>query len=860
VTRFVSEVSIRERGALFGAFAFALLLLLTSAPEVLAQGARLFHVPPGGAVAGTSLELEAVVEGSSELPTEAKLFFRPAGADAFSSTEMKVDRYTLRGEIPAAAFASAEVYYYFQTDLAGGASLSLPLGAPSSGEYFRVAVRKLETQATGSSAFLVLSPDPGARLSEEQTVIAVSILQSVEKVDPSTIRITLDGKDFTSSAKISAELIVLPLPAVRPGSHTVAILRDVNGRREKVFGWGFEGPLGKKLRPKAGPIQANVTAGTSMENVSEQDRDISFLDGRVNGSYGKFKWGARAYLSTLEKKSAQPQNRYLGTLEYGSIALRVGDVQPRFSEFTLWGVRTRGVEFSYHGFAFNLDVAQGELVRAVDGTSRLDTTWVTDDNTGDTLKSIVDPALDSIIVASVVQTAGRFKRELIAVKPGFPLSDNLTLSFNFAKAKDNVASIDWGRAPKDNLVLGFDIQAKSKSRRFLLNSETAISMFNSDISEGAMEDAKPAESMIIVNQYFEPLPTDTSILSGDAAVTELMGKLMDELIQSSLAHRTTLTLNYFHNELKLGYKTIGRSFKSLGSPTVLTDVAGVSIEDRIRMINSRLYLTIGYELYADNINGRAPTTSDRDIIRAGVSFYSPPSYPNVNLSVRMNGRKNDGVSRWSYLPDGDSLRIDTRIDNEQSQISFSLDQSFKFGGLENFASISWNQSVTDDNVNPIGSLEMGTIGLNFNSKRQPWEWRGSFSLTSQTSQNGASNIDYNSVNLGTRYALLADRLFLGGGFGITMASGGVDNLSPQPTPPADSPKRQEVSFSRMELNAGAEYQITPRHLLTLSAYKATHADDSFVENWSGSKSYNSDSPSFVKQNDTSVRLVYSFKM
>jgi len=844
-----------KRGTRYVSAALAALVTFAFvASNASAQGARLQHIPPGNAVAGVSLPVEVTIEGSVALPTDARVYYRRSGDDAFQFSDLRINRYSLAGEVPAAAIISGDLIYYVWVETDGGATLTLPAGAPASGEYFRLPIRSLEKSASGGGSVVVLSPYPGSRLPEEQAVIAVSIIAGKDKIDPTSIRIYFDGKDFTSSAKITEDLLVLPLPTVRPGAHSVLVVQNKNGQETTLCSWSFEGAVNKQIRPEAGPIQANVTAGFSHDNISSQSRDVSFIDGRINGSYGKLNWGGRVYLNSLESKRLQPQNRYIGSLEYGSTVLRVGDTQPRFSEFTLWGTRSRGVEFAYHGSAFNLDVAQGELVRPVEG--RLDS-MVVRNAVGDTVKSVVDPSRDS---TKAVIAAGRYKRSILDVRPGFPLTDNVTLSFNFLKAKDDTATIDWGSGPKDNVVLGADLDIKSKSRRFAFSTETAVSMFNSNTNDSVMSDAKDVEKFIVVNQNFEPLPTDTSILAGDLDKTVLAKKLLSELVKSSLAHRSTLTLNYFRNELKLSYKTIGRSFKSLGSPTIQTDVAGFSVEDRIRLLNSRLYLTVGYESYEDNINGRSPTTTERNIVRAGVSVYSPPSWPNLNLSYRIYDRNNDGTTGYVHFPSGDSLLNNTKVDNTQSQMGFSADQSFRLLGFDNLAGISYSNSATDDKINPIAALSLSTMGLNLQSKRQPWEWRAAISTTGQSSQNGASKVDYTSFSGGARYTLIPNHLFFNAGLGETMADGEVNGMSIYDPAHTDMPRRQIVSFSRLDLNGSAEYQITAMHLLTLSFSKAVQGDDSYLEKWNGAKDFNKDSPNFKKQDDTSIRLVYSFKM
>ncbi len=836
-------------------------LLLLNFEVGLAQGAHLFHSPATSAESGKAIPLTATLEGSSQLPTDGRIYYRLEGNEAFAYAEMKIERYQLSGEIPARVVTKGELVYYISTELEGGVTLTFPMGSPNNGELFRVVINSAESAVGGKDGdFVILNPSPGTTLAGEELVIAVSILGSAGKIDASTINIFYDGKDFTRSATITEDLIVLAIPSVRPGAHSISITINRNGKKENLLSWGFKGPVEKRSRIAAGPVSANVTTGVGYENVSNQTRKMGFLDARINGNLGKLNWAGKAYVTSYESKYLQPQNRFIGMLEYGSAALKVGDAQPRFSEFSLWGVRTRGVEFGYHGFAFNLDVAQGEVVRGIEGTSKSDTTFVIDDATGDTLRSVTT-GLDSIIVVNITDRSGRFKRNVLAIRPGFPLSDNTTLSFNIVKAKDDVKSIEWGRSPKDNLVLGFDLNVVAVNRRVIFNTETALSLYNSDISSGPMDKAKSLESLIIVNQFFEPLPTDSSILADSVEMSDLAKKMLSELAKSSLAHRTNLTLNFFHNELRLGYKTIGRSFRSLGSPTIMTDVGGISIEDRIRLVNSRLYLTLGYETYTDNINGRNSTTTEREILRANIAIYSPPKFPNLNLGIRTYDRSNDGISKSDTLPDGRIFVTDSRIKNRQNQYNLSIDESFGWLGYDNLVAVSYSSAITDDQINPALATDLTSINLNLQARRQPFEWNSSVGITTQSAQNGALSVDYTSLSFGGKYTIIKNKLWITASVSSNSGEGGNDNLTPFVTP-SDSIKTKvyRISYQRMGINAGAEYQYNLSHSLSLSVYTATHSDEGFNETWGGVKSFSKDSPNFISQDDKSARLTYNYKI
>lgn len=852
----IREVELRFR---LGAISIALVLLAALGN---AQAGRIVHIQPGGAISGQTVAIEASIEEAGSLPSEARIYYRASDRDAFAYVEMRMERFRIYGDIPAGATVRNEIEYYLQVELTDGAVLTAPEGAPLSSDPYRLSVRRPgETVVSASDALVILSPNPGESVPPKQVLVAVSILQPIRQIDSSSIRIYYDGTDRTSSARITSELVVLPLATVRPGVHTVT-LYSVSGRqREKLLEWSFVGPQAGLPPASAGMVAGGVSGGWAYEEVSENVRRISYLDAKFNGRQGGLEWAGRAYLSSMERGNQQPQNRFVSTLKYGAFRVTGGDAQPRFSEFTLWGVRARGVELNLRSMAFNLDFATGELRRDVEGHTWFDTTVVVVGS--DTLKSQVDPTRDSTIIRQRF-SYGTYGRQLTAIRPGFPISDNLTLSINVLKARDQVSSIAYGRAPKDNLVFGADIEYLTRNRKFRLTSETAVSMVNNDISGGAMKDAKQIEDLIVVNQHFDPLPTDTSIIAGGVEPVELAGKLWSELIKSSMAHRTDLMLNLYDNEFKVGYKTIGRSFRSFGSPTVLTDVAGLSIQDRIRLLNNRLYLTIGYETYADNVNGRATTTTDRNIIRAALSVYSPPAYPNVNLGFRTYDRKNDGKKQYVTLDDGRTDSTDTRVDNVQNSFNVSADQSFRYFGWDHLASLGFNTAVTDDKLNPAMDTDLSTISLNLVSRlQQLWEWRLSGAITSQTASKGTTATDYTNFNLMGRYSLIPNQVWLNGSVGMSLADGAVKSSVPQPTDPLlfdSTPRQAKVNFSRTEFSLWGDWTPNLKHSVTISLYQALHGDDGFIEYWSGRKDHNKDRSSFVDQDDRAVRLIYGYKL
>jgi hypothetical protein len=833
------------------------LTIILAPLTTVAQTGRLQHTPVATATAGKPLALEASVQGAATLPVSGRIYYRNAGENAFDYAEFRVQQETLKGEIPAGNVVEGELQYYLEAILADAAVLTYPEGAPLSAEPLSVNVKSAgATAVSAGEGIVILSPEPGARLTDGSILIAVSFLQNLKTIKPEQLKVTLDGKDLTRKAVISEQMLSVTVEGVEPGSHNLAI--SYGG--EPLASWGCIMFAPEVARRLPGMYHGTVEAGYNHEEVSSRVRNITYLDGRVGTTLGKLDLNAQAYITSLERGYLQPQNRFSLGARYGKQVVRVGDVQPRFSEFTLWGNRTRGAELALRSPFLNLDFAWGYLRRSAEGS--WDTTYVTDPTGVDTLTNQFGQ--DSI---RVHLNPGTYSRRLLAIRPGFPISPHSTFSINILKAKDDISSIDYGQSPADNLVIGADLQAESASRRFQFNSEVAISAYNSDISSGPSSDAKDAESIIVINQFFQPLPADSSFLQSGLSTADLAKKVFKELGESALAHRTTFTMNYFRNEVRIAYRSVGRSFRSLGSPTVETDLQGFSLQDRLRLMNNRIYLTLGYEGYSDNVNKRAETTTDRTILRGGISYYTPPQYPDFSFGYRLYDRQNNGALATYISPSQDTTNVDTRVDASQNTINFSLDHGFRFYDFDHQATLTFSSSASEDNIQADAESNIRTLALSLISRRAEWlETRVSFTNNSQSSLQGDYTVDYNDISLGGRYLVLPKKLWVSGGFNITLADGANSRLDTY-DPAADTTSARNDStlrrkftldFSRTRFSIGADYTPWDKHEFRLDAYIAGQSDDSFTEYYSGRRETLSNSSGYVKQNDFVTRLTYTY--
>jgi len=861
-------------------------LLIPLAGFTQMQQARINHIPAIKATAGQDIQIEATLQGASERPSLAYIFYKPPDKSTFKPAEMFIEGDHLTGVIPGTDVTKVGIEYYLEVQFGSGDKLVFPLGAPQMGRPFSLTVKPKEVGNVTDPAVVVLSPDPGAEVEGDDVLIALTLMQHVRAMKPENLRLELNGVDVTSSAMISEEIITLSIEKLRPGNHSISLFEEIGNKQRRIVGWGFSVAKieaeDKAIR-RGLPFNGTLAAKYSHEDISSKVRDVTILDGDIRGLIGSsLKWKGKFHVTSLEDKNLQSQNRFLGQLNWGNLTLKGGDSQPRFSQFSMWGVRQRGFEMNYHGFAFNLDVASGSLLKAIEGEVTDTTTVIVVDALGDTLKTQGDPTVDSTRVDSTFKF-GTFNRKLLAVRAGFPLSDAVTFSFNMMKAKDDVESIDYGTGPKDNLVLGGDLNIKSANKRFEFNTEVGISLYNSDISGGAMSQAEQIESMIVVNQFFEPLPTDSAILDPSVGRATLMNKVMSELVASSMAFETSVKMNYLKNELKLGYKSIGRSFKSLGSPGVQTDIKGFSISDRMRLFNNRVYINFGFDNFDDNVNDRAETTVNKQTVSGGMSFYTPPALPNISFNTRMYNRKNDAEILYVVLPDGSLDSTGNPVEDLTTSYDFAVDQAFNYMSMDHNAAVSYSNSESEDKRNPDQTSDLNTLTFRLSSQMgQQLQTSVAYSLTGQTSQNGANVVDYNAISSTARYTILPKMLWLSGGLNMTFASGGLDvdlgGVTILDTTAANAALTAgyTLDFNRIDLSTGLDFTLNKHHEFGLSFSKVFHSDDGYVEvhtynadadldgvfdtpGWSSEQTPNKDSDTFIEQDDMVVRLRYTFK-
>lgn len=818
--------------------------------EAMAQlHSGLIHFPVKNASQGRPISIEAKVEDPNVQIDYMRVYFRQKGESDFQYIEMREQLEDYVVEIPARVVNPPGIDYFImavKTDRSVMTSppsnpyysphevtvtadaAPPPESAPAAKKQFRQSASGVDIET------VILSPEPNERIEPEDVIIAASFLGEVENIDTESIKLFVDNKDVTANAEISNHVISYVPRGLNLGVHLVRIeMKDSQGNRFDDITWRFtvisEGVSredGKKL-----PVSGDVFAEVKQENISDSTLSTTNFGGKFRGRFGPVKYRGLAFITSREKSDAQPRNRFL--LEVGTswIGAKLGDTSPRFNELILWGRRVRGVEaYLKFGF-FNLEFVQGEINREIEGLPydiQLDT------ETGDTLW--IDPAEgDTVTSTTGIYRYGTYKRNLLAVRPSFGSGRNFQLGFNLMKVKDDPESIQYSTQPKDNLVIGPDILFALDNHRIEIKASAAFSFLANDISGGAITqselDSVLGEVPFDPSDYEEYFVLNTSLIPLDPS----------EL--TSLAIQGSFRFNYFNNNLRVIYKSIGSDYYSLANSFLRKDIQGFSIYDRIRLYKNQVYLNLGMDTYKEGLsyeNDGEETTepTDYNAINIGISLFPRQQYwPKVSVNWK-NYDRNNGL--------GVSDTTDA-VNYQNKDISVQVGYDVRLFDLNHTLSMSYITMDREDGFNRTTSnlandIRMYSLRTQYNI---PLTTVVTFATNDNNTGEGAYGFEYNMLGLSADYQLLNRRLEVRGGFTMTNAVGSiasyVDDQGNQLQDPIIS---NYTDYKRTAFNLGGHYQFAKRHQILL--------DMSFID-------FNDEAVDAQSYNDKIFRLRYELR-
>ena len=343
--------------------------------------------------------------------------------------------------------------------------------------------------------------------------------------------------------------------------------------------------------------------------------------------------GMHIYFNPQQFLREKAMNKFSKVLSWFS-KIGIGRTYPRYSLLTLNGVSVTGVNVEFTPGIIYFAVTAGKTQKAISGSEIIKSTY---------------------------------ERNLFATRFGLGKKRSTHLHFTFLHARDNEKSLSndtTGAAPKENYLVGTDVNIFLFKRRFNLQGELVASMLTRDINSAEVrkEDLKQVPSWMISS--FKPK------------------------ISSSVdyAYSVKSYLNLTNTRLSGAVKMIGPGFYSFGVPYLRNDE--LTYEARIRQNLCKRKISVGSYLRRsrDNLIPWKRTTTIS-------SAYG------INLSFRFAKLPYFQLNYAPYFQNNDMEVDSLKTDNKTSLFSVATGYTHKLGDITSstnfFFSSQHNKTHTD---------------------------------------------------------------------------------------------------------------------------------------------------------------------
>ncbi|MFZ4619742.1 MAG: hypothetical protein ACOYNS_04225 [Bacteroidota bacterium] len=693
--------------------------------------------------------LSVELQQSSEL-SRVTVYYRQFGQSEYRAQEMQIMRDSAVTEIPGTDVTAPFIEFYIVANSQSGNIESYPTDNPNVSPS-RITVEP--ESLTPPSEVIILSPDDGEQVKEGETYISLSFVYADTSIDRSKTKIALNGVDLSGSMVLYDDLLIIPPDAIPAsafnGTTSLSIQTyDANGKELSSTQRGFTVLTTQEAEEIESEFQGNgnAQAETRSENIKGTSKTYNRLDARGYGTYAKFlRANAQLTLTSEERSTNQPQNRYYLGLDARYVKLGLGDAYPKFPFTIMDGRRVRGVTFDVLLGGFNLNVADGELLRRVEYNGAPST----------------------------------LKRNMLIVRPSFGKGEQFQWGFTFMKAKDQFEPGKTGTVkPQENAVFGTDLLWAFDDRKIEWTTQAAVSLNNVDISSAEFN--KDSIDAAVAKGTFSS--SDGSQLKQFLPVLKLFITPNENLVPvnpvggTSLVYETGLSFYYFGNFLKASYLFHGKDYTSASATSLRRDIKGFNIMDRLRLLDNRLFLTGSFERLSNNTASSEITTTDYTTINTAVSYYPSTNLPNITVGLGVNTNINPISSDTTGLFDDPvDMQIALRALNDRTNRYFlQTSYDFSYWGRHN-ASLNIDISNKKDNTfkkqdistfnlillgSTVHSVKLeSTVGLAFSTMEYP-----------QVDTNNVRSqavLSYQTVTLSARYKLYEEILRLTGTFAPT---------------------------------------------------------------------------------------------
>ncbi|MGE5363372.1 MAG: hypothetical protein ACM3SM_04515 [Bacteroidota bacterium] len=722
----------------------AIIILLLQCTS-LAQQNNVASVNVQGGTEGQELRFEIAFFQISGI-SKVILAYKNYGAGEFEVTEMIMNGTTASVKLTSDKVMPPAIDYYFIIENVSGMRETYPAGCPLNSNPL---VAQVTTSASEDDGIIVLNPEENQYIKSSDFFLSVSLLRAPSNIDASATKVYIDSQDLTELSVRNEDLIYFQNEAYKlsGGYHTATIeMYDSSGGLLKRIIRHFTISETAQLAENS-PFRntLNLTGESRHEKTGGNSEWYNNLRFNSESEYKSWILHTDISVTSEEKRYLQPNNRYSVSLENDWIRLDAGDSYPDFPSLILSGKRVRGISGTLNTGFFALQAAYGEISRPVEGKllELLSSGYASVNS------NIVE--IDSAKYGKPLGLVefGTYKRTLFAVRPSFHSGDAFRFGLTYLHSADKKESIGFGTHPKENIVFGSDLRIALDEQRIQFETQAAFSMQNYDISEGTLSDAQ-IDSIFSEGNNYDISASDVKeikkSLGSFITVNEHITPLNPEKLPT-LAAESALSFNYLNNYFKAGYIFRGNDFQSFGQSFIRTDVSGFSFADRLRLIDNKLFISLGYEHLYDNLQNTKPVRTKYKTFNASVSLFPRTGLPNITLAYTLYDNSNG-------LEEKDSLAVLNKTGRFTLQTSYDF-----FLRVQHHTSLTVSTSSKNDNS--YRDIDVSNTSVMFSVISR---WRNdissSMSLSVNNSRISTYGFNYTSLSGGVNYDLIPDKLLL----------------------------------------------------------------------------------------------------
>ena len=580
-------------------------------------------------------------------------------------------------------------------------------------------------------------------------------------------------------------------------------------------------------------FNGDLSARQSSEYVGGYSKNVSELNGKMNIGLPWIKSKNTFRITSRESEFQQPQNRFSGNIKLGDyLHVYFGDFNPRLSSFLIDGKRVRGLGIDFYLPWFRFQLVQGELNRSVnwagkvDGGYRLLSTESFKDSTGRIIYFMDRTGYTFRQNIYAFRLSFDFKSKFLfgihflkaRDKTGsvdkifsnqaifttnetiFTLSDSSIQEDEYTfpqfleaiTAGDSISFSDnnWGgKDPVDNLVFGFDIGSTFDNRNLKFNFSWNMSLYNRNIWDGAMTlaemdttlddtldglimgeiatssipfDPSSVKDYIIMNPYMTPLLPFDYVSFKDHPIATVIN-------MPSAAFSLRLKGNYSWNSFHIEYRQIGPEYTSLGNPYLTKNVREFFIQDRLALLDHKLFLSTSFKHQDNKILASINDPLSTNTFSSSVNLMPGPGVPSLMVNVQSVNKNNyQGMKALD-----DTIKTDTREDSRMVNTVMSINFPFEIKGYKQNLIINFNTVNNSDELSNKRSsgylfMKANTKGYSVNLSTQlSLALRTLFTVTRTAlilpTDSGDQTSSWTGLGLTANYSMLNNTLNLRGG-------------------------------------------------------------------------------------------------